>query len=80
MTRSENIEAFLARLRVSTEITKEDEHAIRALRITIKQKSDGERIVSTGDRPSTCCLIVDGFVVRSKVVGDGRRQILGFHQ
>jgi CRP-like cAMP-binding protein len=80
MTRSGNVEAFLARLRVSTEITKEDEDAIRTLPIIIKERSDGEPIVSRGDRPSACCLVVDGFVVRSKVVGDGRRQVLCFHQ
>jgi CRP-like cAMP-binding protein len=80
MITSEKIAPFLARLRISTEITKEDEDAIRALPITVKQKRDGEVIVSRGDRPSACCLIVDGFVVRSKVIGDGRRQILAFHQ
>ncbi len=40
----------------------------------------GQTIVATGDKPSLCCLIINGFVQRSKIVTDGSRQILSFHQ
>ena len=74
------VEPFLKRLRVSTEIDDEDESAVRRLPITVKLTAGGEPIVCLGDRPSACCLVVDGFVLRSKIVGDGQRQILSFHQ
>lgn len=38
-----------------------------------------EDIVRQGDRPSECALIVDGFVCRYKLLGDGQRQIMSFH-
>jgi CRP-like cAMP-binding protein len=80
MSKTDNIEPFLKRLRVSTKIDEEDERAIRKLPITIKQMGDDEAIVSVGDRPSACCLVIEGFVLRSKIVGHGGRQILAFHQ
>jgi len=80
MNRDVIIEPLLKRLRISTTLNEEDEQAIRNLPITVKRVGGGDRIVSYGDRPSSCCLVVDGFVLRSKVVGGGNRQILAFHQ
>jgi CRP-like cAMP-binding protein len=80
MTKAEIIAPFLKRLRVSTEIDKEDERAISTLPIVTKQMGNGEAIASTGDRPSACCLVIEGFILRSKIVGTGQRQILAFHQ
>src|SRR3954447_15645120 len=80
MDKAEIFESFLKRLRVSTEIDAEDEAAIRSLPIVEKRMDGGERIASLGDRPSACCLLVDGYVLRSKVVSSGHRQILAFHQ
>jgi CRP-like cAMP-binding protein len=71
---------FLTRLRASNEINHEDESAIRTLPISIKHTGSGEPIVSVGDRPSVCCLVVAGFVLRSKILGSGSRQVLSFHQ
>jgi CRP-like cAMP-binding protein len=36
-------------------------------------------IVAEGDRPSHCCLILEGFVCRYKLLNEGRRQIMSFH-
>jgi CRP-like cAMP-binding protein len=80
MNRDEIIKPLLKRLRVSANVNEEDEQAIRDLPIALKRVGAGDRIVSYGDRPSSCCLVVDGFVLRSKVVGGGNRQILAFHQ
>jgi CRP-like cAMP-binding protein len=80
MNRDEIVEPLLRRLRVSTTLNEEDEQAIGNLPITLKRVGAGEPIVSYGDRPSSCCLVVDGFVLRSKIVGSGNRQILAFHQ
>ena len=32
-----------------------------------------------GDEPTHCCLLVSGFAMRTKLVGDGGRQIVNFH-
>lgn len=32
-----------------------------------------------GERPTACCLIVEGFACRYKALDDGQRQILSFH-
>ena len=74
------IEPLLKRLRISANLNTEDERAIGKLPITIKRVRGGEPIISCGDRPSACFLVVEGFVLRSKIVADGRRQILAFHQ
>jgi len=80
MTKAEITAPFLKRLKVSTEIDEEDERAIRNLPIATRQMANGEAIASIGDRPSACCLVIEGFVLRSKIVGVGQRQIMAFHQ
>ncbi len=80
MAKAEITDSFLKRLRVSTEIDDEDERAINNLPIAVKQMASGDPIASIGDRPTACCLVIDGFVLRSKIVGTGHRQILAFHQ
>ena len=36
-------------------------------------------VVSDGQRATDCCLVADGFCVRSKTIADGKRQILSIH-
>jgi len=72
--------ALVTRLSVIAKLDEADRRAIEALPVTIERRGPSEIIVSTGDRPSFSCLIASGFVVRSKVVADGRSQILAFHQ
>ena len=73
-------EPLLKRLRLTTEISTEEEEAILRLPVTVRQLRGGVTIVCTGDKPTVCCLIIDGFVHRSKIVAEDRRQILAFHQ
>src|ERR1700712_3817866 len=80
MSGDETKESLIRRLRASADLSAEDEHAIRRLPISLRSPRSGEQFILTGDRPSACCLIVDGFVTRSKVVGEGNRQVLSFHQ
>ncbi len=71
---------LLRRLSVTGALDETDQRAIEALPMRIERRGPNETVVSTGGRPSFCCLIVGGFVIRSKVVAEGRRQILAFHQ
>jgi CRP-like cAMP-binding protein len=70
---------LIKRLRVSNELDPQDVRAIEALPIVGKFYSPHQKIVSDGDRPSESCLLVDGFVVRSKTTTTGERQILSIH-
>ncbi len=72
-------EMLIRRLRVDTHLSDEDSDALKALPIQIKEVEDNTPIVSEGDRPAKCCLLIQGFACRSKVADTGRRQILSFH-
>lgn len=73
-------EVWLRRLRTSTRLDEEDERHLRELPFALKRMESNQGVVAAGDRPSVCCLVVDGFVLRSKSVAEGKRQILAFHQ
>jgi CRP-like cAMP-binding protein len=38
-----------------------------------------QNIVREGDRPSRCCLVLEGVACTTKFTGDGNRQIMNFH-
>jgi CRP-like cAMP-binding protein len=61
------------------ELTPEEQSALRALPMTVREVSADQDIVRDGDRPAHCCLVLDGFAMRYKLAGDDRRQILSFH-
>lgn len=71
---------LVARLKAIAALDNRDVEALEALPIEMKVVRSNHSIVRTGDRPSSCCLIVDGFVLRAKSTSDGRRQILSIHQ
>ncbi len=56
-----------------------EREAIRSLPLTVKTVAADQDLVRDGDRPSECCLIVEGFVCRYKLLQDGKRQIMSFH-
>jgi CRP-like cAMP-binding protein len=72
-------EMLIRRLRVDMHLSDEDSNALKALPIQVKEVEDNTPIVSEGDRPTKCCLLIQGFACRSKVADTGRRQILSFH-
>ena len=71
--------ALIKRLRKSDDISEDDIQEINALPITVKEYAAERAVVSDGDRATECCLIVEGFCVRSKTIADGKRQILSIH-
>jgi CRP-like cAMP-binding protein len=56
-----------------------DRAAIRALPIKFTELGPRQDIVREGDRPSRCCIIIDGLACWNKTSGEGKRQILSFH-
>jgi CRP-like cAMP-binding protein len=49
------------------------------LPLSIKEVGPDQDIVREGDRPSECCLVIEGFTCRYKLTADGKRQIFSFH-
>ncbi|KAA2237816.1 Crp/Fnr family transcriptional regulator [Salinarimonas soli] len=45
----------------------------------VQETRADQDIVREGDRPSHCCLLLDGFACRYKFTQTGRRQIFAFH-
>lgn len=61
------------------QLSDEERQALLSLPATTKVLQPKQDIVRDGDRPSQCCLILDGWACRYKLLGEGRRQILSFH-
>jgi CRP-like cAMP-binding protein len=77
---SETVSAALVRrLRTYAAISDEDIETIRALPIAVRDFPAGREVVRDGQRATECCLIVEGFCIRSKTIADGKRQILSIH-
>jgi CRP-like cAMP-binding protein len=75
-----SLSPLVVRLKSVTSLDDRDVEAIEALPIEMKVLKNNHAIVTTGDRPSACCLIIDGFVMRAKSTHGGKRQILSIHQ
>ncbi len=71
--------ALVRRLRTLEGITEEDLKEVGALPLTVRDYPAEQAVVRDGQRPTECCLIVDGFCARSKTIADGKRQILSIH-
>jgi CRP-like cAMP-binding protein len=61
------------------ELSEIETAAIGRLPLDVRTYAAGTDLVSDGDRPSHCCLILDGLACRYKVLEDGQRQIMAFH-
>lgn len=71
--------ALVRRLRTTTGASHDDLRALQALPCTVRAYRENQTVLYDGDRPGECCIIVEGFCVRSKTIADGRRQILSIH-
>ncbi|GJE41519.1 Crp/Fnr family transcriptional regulator [Methylobacterium soli] len=60
-------------------LTDEERQAILSLPSKTRVLAPGQDIARDGDKPSQCCLILDGWACRYKVLNKGRRQIFSFH-
>ena len=72
-------ERLLRKLKSIAELSPNDERAVARLPLTLETRPADTDIVRDGDRPSQCCLIVEGFACRYKITPGGRRQIMSFH-
>ena len=70
---------LLTRLSKISYLSQEDGRAIEELPVTVRDYPADRDIVADGDRPAHCCIVLEGFTCRYKVISDGRRQILAFN-
>jgi len=73
------VELMLAKLTRLGGLDEEDRAAIRSLRFRVEDVPVGRLLVRTGDVPSECCVLVEGYACRHKSTGGGARQIVSFH-
>ena len=79
MTNDTTMAALFQRLQAISGVQPDDVLALKALPYSLRHYRENQIVLRDGDRPNECCLIVDGFCVRSKTIADGRRQILSIH-
>lgn len=70
--------AFTKRLESIATLSNEEKQAIRNLPVHVLSIKADQDVVRQGDRPTRTCFIVEGFTCTYKIVGDSRRQIVGF--
>jgi CRP-like cAMP-binding protein len=56
-----------------------EKQALKAATTTVRPFRSDQDLVTDGERPHDCKLILEGFACRYKLLEDGRRQILSFH-
>ena len=78
-TNSALLEPMLRKLSLWQELSQDDRAALLALPHTLKTLGPSGYIVREGDRAEQSCLLLRGFAMRHKVVGNGGRQILALH-
>ena len=68
-------EMMIRRLRVNSTISDEDAAALRALPSSVKQFAEGAAFFREGDRPTHCCVIMNGFAFRAKITESGKKHV-----
>lgn len=71
--------AMIRKLESHAPLAVDEKAAVLRLPLVLRTISADQDVVREGDKPTECCLVVEGFVCRYALTGEGRRQILSFH-
>jgi CRP-like cAMP-binding protein len=71
--------ALIRKLETISVLSDAERHAIEAIPMLSRGLKAGQDIVRQGDRPTQCCLLIEGWAYRYKVTDTGQRQIMSFH-
>ena len=74
-----NMHPLIRKLESIIDVSEEERQAIASLPVTVRELRADQDIVRDQDRPSQCCLVLEGFAFRYKVLEGGKRQIFSFH-
>lgn len=70
---------LIRKLRSISPLADDEMRCLATLPLSEKSYGPDQDIIREGDRPSECCLVVEGFLCRYKVTDEGKRQIFSFH-
>ncbi|KQT42790.1 hypothetical protein ASG47_17870 [Devosia sp. Leaf420] len=73
------IDPLLHRLETIGTLTDADREELRRLPLRESDLAKGSEIVADGEVSSSCCLVVSGYLCRSKTLPNGNRQIFSLH-
>src|SRR5215213_1598159 len=60
-------------------LSDDERTALDSMPMQVMSLRADQDIVREGDRPSRCCLLLEGYSCTYKMTGDGKRQIMAFH-
>src|SRR5215217_762461 len=67
------------KLRSISPLSDDEKHCLLTLPHSMKSVGPDQDVVREGQRPTECCLVVEGFVCRYTLTAEGKRQIFSFH-
>lgn len=70
---------LVCKLESITDLTEAEQKALLSLPMQVQDIPADQNILREGDRPTQCCLILEGFAARFKFTETGKRQIFAFH-
>ena len=73
------IDMLIRKLESIATLSEAERQAIQGLPVRTHVVGARQDIVRDGDQPTQCCLILEGWACRYKLLGQGKRQILSFH-
>jgi len=74
-----SLNVLIRKLESIATLSPEELQAILSLPVRTRVLEPRQDIVRDGDKPSQCCLLLDGWACRYKLLSQGRRQIFSFH-
>lgn len=69
----------MRKLQLVSGLDADDVQALENLPIVVRHASADDYIVRDGERPTQCCLLIEGYAIRAKYGATGKRQILSIH-
>jgi CRP-like cAMP-binding protein len=72
-------DTLVRRLNAIGPLSAAEKEALELLPLHVRRFHAHETVVREGDRPAQCCVVIDGWVCRTKVADNGRETILSIH-
>ncbi|MCC0807637.1 Crp/Fnr family transcriptional regulator [Methylobacterium sp. W2] len=70
---------MVTKLESISPLTEEERQAVETLPVKAQAIRADRDIVRNGETATQCCLILEGWACRYKIMGEGKRQIFSFH-
>jgi CRP-like cAMP-binding protein len=70
---------LITKLESIATISVAEREAVESLPVRVQVLAQRQDIVRDGDTASRCCLLLEGWACRYKLLGEGKRQIFSFH-